>query len=260
MIFTKSREKGQVLLVVVLAAVIALTVGLAAVSRTITNTKVTTEEENSQKALSAAEAGVEEVASSGISIASKTLSNASKYDATTTAVSGTQVLVNGGSSVSKDDGADIWLSTYPTYANQWSGNLSVYWTRNDATTCTNNAAMEIVVISGNQTTPTLNRYTVDPCSRSNNFTSVAASSYTVLNKSFQYKYTLPAAVSSGFIARVIPLYADATIAAEGSVALPKQGNIISSTGSFGNTKRTVSVFQGYPRVPVEFFPYNLFLP
>ena len=56
----KNSQKGQVLLLVVLASVIALTVGLAAISRSITSTRISTEESNSQKALSAAEAGIEE--------------------------------------------------------------------------------------------------------------------------------------------------------------------------------------------------------
>ena len=261
MFLSRSSERGQVLLVVILAAVISLTVGLAAVSRTITNTKVSTEEENSQKALSAAEAGIEELAGNAalLSTGEKQLSNQATFNANATAVSGTQVLVNGGATISRDDGADIWLSTYPTYASQWTGTLSIYWTRNDATTCSNNAAMEIVVISGNQTSPTLNRYTVDPCSRGNNFTSVTAGSHSVLGVNFQYKYTLPA-VTSGFIARVIPLYANTVIAAEGSPPLPSQGSVIKSTGAAGNTKRTIQVFKGYPRVPIEFFPYSIFLP
>ena len=46
----KQGQKGQILLMVVLATVITLTVGLSAISRTITNTRVSTEEANSQKA------------------------------------------------------------------------------------------------------------------------------------------------------------------------------------------------------------------
>src|SRR3990167_7914471 len=75
---------GQILLIVVLAAVVSLTVGLSAISRTITNTRVTTEEANSQKALSAAEAGIEELLSNQSLFATgttKTLSNNAIFEA-----------------------------------------------------------------------------------------------------------------------------------------------------------------------------------
>ena len=55
----KQLQKGQVLLVVVLVMVVALTVGLSLASRSITNLRITSDDENSQRAFSAAEAGVE---------------------------------------------------------------------------------------------------------------------------------------------------------------------------------------------------------
>src|SRR3989344_6496120 len=141
-------QKGQILLIVVLAAVISLTVGLSAVSRTITNTRVTTEEANSQKALSAAEAGVEELVSDDALLARggflypRQLSNNSSFDAKADAVDGTQILINDGREVLKDDGADIWFSRYPDFGpyvlpsgalGRWSGILSILWDNNDDT-------------------------------------------------------------------------------------------------------------------------------
>ena len=52
-------QKGQILLLVVLVMTIALTIGLSLATRTITDIRTTTEEENSQRAFSAAEAGIE---------------------------------------------------------------------------------------------------------------------------------------------------------------------------------------------------------
>ena len=46
-------QKGQALLIIVLVMVVALTVGLSLVSRTITNIRNTREQASSQKALSA---------------------------------------------------------------------------------------------------------------------------------------------------------------------------------------------------------------
>lgn len=272
MFFNKKYERGQVLLVVVLVTVIALTVSLAAVSRSVTNTKVTTEEENSQKALSAAEAGVEELAGNASLLATgsiKQLSNNSKFDAKATTLAVTNPFaVNGGQLISKDDGADVWLSKYPDYTGQWSGTLTIYWQQN--ADCAKEAALEIVVLSGPSTnTPNLTRYTVDRCAASrtanNNF---SAPTSTTANRNisgvvYNNSYNLPAAVASGFIARVIPLYNDTKIGVgyvTSAGTFPSQGNIITSAGTSGSTKRTVQVVKGYPRVPIEFFPYNLFLP
>jgi Tfp pilus assembly protein PilX len=55
----KPSEKGQMLLIVVLIMVVALTVGLSIAARSLVNLKIATDDENSQRAFSAAEAGIE---------------------------------------------------------------------------------------------------------------------------------------------------------------------------------------------------------
>ncbi len=261
-------QKGQILLIVILAAVVSLTVGLSAVSRIITNTKVTTEEASSQKALSAAEAGAEELAANNSLLgtgSSKTLSNNSKFDATAKQVSNASILINGGKDVYKDDGADVWLSTYPKFTPpQWSGTMTVYWTDTQGGgNCDKDPAIEIVVISGNRANPNMNRAAYDACGsrrNGNNFIR-PANGGSVQGVSFDHNFQItidPA--TPGFIARIIPLYANTTIGVVGDSIFPSQGYIIDSVGTSGNTTRKVRVFQGFPRVPVEYFPYNLFLP
>src|SRR3982751_5271728 len=58
--FAHFNEKGQALLIVVLVMVVALTVTLSVVSRSIVNLKTSTQQTDSQKVLAAAEAGVEQ--------------------------------------------------------------------------------------------------------------------------------------------------------------------------------------------------------
>ena len=60
--FSQTAQRGQALLLVILTMVITLTVGLSIASRNITNSRSSSEEESSQKALSAAEAGIEKIA------------------------------------------------------------------------------------------------------------------------------------------------------------------------------------------------------
>ncbi len=51
-------ESGQALLIVVLVMVVVLTMGLSVASRSITNLRIATEQDNSQASFSAVEAGI----------------------------------------------------------------------------------------------------------------------------------------------------------------------------------------------------------
>lgn len=271
----KNSQSGQILLVVVLAAVISLTVGLSVASRVITNTKTTTDEANSQKALSAAEAGIEQQLKSPVVNAVPTpitFGNGSSVVAKNTQLVSSQLLINGGNSINKDDGVDIWLSTYPNYTSpQFSGNIKLYWTDNNtnASYCSQNAAIEVVVLSGvSKASPTVQRYAYDPtCSgtRNDGFSDSSTNTNKQISRiTFNHFAVIP--VTNGYIARAIPLYASSKFAVEGyesdgaAKTLPSQGYLIESTGTASNTTRTLRVFQGYPKLPTEYFPFTLFLP
>lgn len=280
----KNSEKGQILLIVVLASVISLTVGLAAISRSVTNNRVSTEEANSQKALSAAEAGVEQQlnkvgAAVGEGETNITLSNNSKVTATGLPVAGNQLPISNGNIVKQDDGADIWLSDYETFNNKRSGKLTIYWSEPSEAKCDNDSnpspAIEIAVISSANasdiTNLSMSRYAVDPCpSRANGFVKTVGTGGSINNPLYKpdtFNKSYEITVSNGIIARVIPIYNN--IAKMGvsfnnnpsTVAgLPTQGYIVTSTGTSGDTVRRVKVYKSLPRVPIEFFPYNLFLP
>ena len=53
------KKKGQVLVLVLLVVVVALAVGLSVASRNLTNLRITTQSEQSQRAFNAAEGGNE---------------------------------------------------------------------------------------------------------------------------------------------------------------------------------------------------------
>src|SRR3990167_6486206 len=77
---TLNSKGGQGLLVIVVIMVVGLTVGLAVASRSITNIRTSTEEENSQRAFSAAEAGIEKVLKTGASSSLSNIGNNSGFD------------------------------------------------------------------------------------------------------------------------------------------------------------------------------------
>lgn len=61
--FRNRRKSGQILILVLLVVVVALAVGLSVASRNLTNLKTSTQAEQSQRAFTAAEGGVEDVLS-----------------------------------------------------------------------------------------------------------------------------------------------------------------------------------------------------
>jgi hypothetical protein len=265
------NQSGQAILIIVLVMVVALTVGLSVATRTITSLRNSQDQSSSQKALSAAEAGVEQSIRNQASIGSSNnpqdLGNKASYSTTVTAVLGTKFLLNGNNQLSKDEGGFLWLGTPPWPSSNpgpWSGSISFYW--GESGVACNNAALEIAVISGNSVaTANVTKYALDPCTtRGNQFTTttstppVVTASHSVSGISFHYSFTIP--VSNGFLIKVLPAYSNSYVAVESTTALPKQGNIITSTGTSDTATRTVNVYAGYPEIPTELFPYNLFSP
>ena len=274
-------QKGQALLIVVLVMVVALTVTLSLVSRSVVDLKTSTDQADSQRAIAAAEAGAEQAIKANTNIPNVPIGNGSTnnldntaYKATITQVAGSApFLVNGGNLINKDEGAYIWLST-PTYnssnsfSDPWSGKVTINWGEDNSIAC-NNAALEITVLSGTKLVPVLTRYAFDPCSdrvtnavSGNHFTLVSASAKTTVGtKSFYYQTII--SITNGFLVNVNPIYHSAYIGVKGSVALPVQGSIITSSGSSRGSSsviRKITVFQGYPQQPAELFPYSILSP
>ncbi len=270
-------ERGQVLLVVVLIITVVLTVSLSLFTRSIVNVKLTTEEDQSQKALSAAEAGIEQTIIANQEIPNGTFSNNTSFSTSKRQLSGTEFLLNNGKLVFKDEGADIWLSEYSSntsqlYTNPWGGTLTLFW-GSSTDTCSpvegtssgggnSMAAIELIVFTGTRNNPSSARYAYDPCDvrrNSNNFSAPQLGG-TAAGKSFAYNVTISIPAGTGLIARVIPLYANSYLGIQSSPALPPQGTVIESTGTAGEVKRKVSVLQEHPLLPAEVFNYTLFLP
>jgi len=63
--YGKNNENGQILLIVVITMIVALTVGLSIASRTVTELRLSRQNEESQRAFNAAEAGIDRVLKQG---------------------------------------------------------------------------------------------------------------------------------------------------------------------------------------------------
>lgn len=268
----KDAQRGQILLIVVLVMVTALTIGLSVAARTITNIRTTEEAENSEKAFSAAEAGVERALTNGQPV-SGNFPNSSSYNTIIRDVSGVELLLNNGVPLLKDDSYDVLLSNYPGYTSPRSLTMTLYWGQ-AGDTCTASevtntaAALEIVVLSGTLANPQITRYPVDPCSArslSNRFEFIAPAGGVVSGKTYAYRKTIT--VNSGLFVRIIPLYAPTNMGVRGCtavntncIALPSQGSVVESVGTVDTTQRKLVSFRKFPKLPTELFPYSFFAP
>lgn len=256
----KLNQAGQILLVVVLTMIVALTVGLSLVSRTITNLKISKQNEESQRAFQAAEAGIEQALQSSSAATNLQFSNNASFSTSITTPSGTSFLLNAAEFVDQDTGIDVWLSSYPDYSNSISGLLTIYWNTSAQTSClttggdTVRSALEVNLLSGSKANPAFSKFVYDNCGRISGGTNPGAGGV-VSNITFSHAVTIP--VANGLIMRLTPIYNSTKIGITSNVPLPEQGKIIESVGESGETVRRVQYFSSHPQIPLEVFPYSV---
>src|SRR3989338_7729209 len=130
-----NRNSGQVLLIIVMLLATAITVVLSITFKATTDIQLSKLEEENQRALAAAEAGIEKALSTGgnVSIDSSLATGLAGFEGNatiTTAVSTTFV----SPLLQKDQQYTFYLSDYPTFTNHLSGNLS-FWYGSEGTSC-----------------------------------------------------------------------------------------------------------------------------
>src|SRR3989304_8125918 len=245
------KNSGQAILTVLLIMVVGLTVSLAVVARSVTSVKISTQEEESQRAFSAAEAGLEETLLSGAA-ASGTLGNASYT-----------VIIPAGSTsgkfifpeiIKQDDTQALWLVGHDGSDNIIAPGpgdqrypigqpVDICW---ESPGAGDEPAMEIIIL--HQRTIGANEYKVargayDPDGRRNNFSGVTSSGGSECGD-FNYRQRI---VFSDFFntnnqrvvaVRLRPIYNGARVAAcqSGCPAagnIPPQGEENESTGAGG---------------------------
>jgi len=281
---SSGSENGQILVVVILVVVVALTVGLSLASRTITNLRSSSEEAQSQKALAAAEAGVERAIQSNTPVtiySPHDIGNNSSYVTTSTPAQNSTFKLNGGNLIQKDEGADIWFVPHdpstdnPVYTSPatFQGRLNLYWgsPSDDCYSSTNKpAAIQVIIVTGNGAAAKSYRYAYDSCSRANNFTTANGISTYPLNGVTYGNRTpnndLASGLSNIVMVRVVPIYKDTVVGVQacsqsGSscTSLPLQGYNIDSTGKSGDANRRITVFKGWPQTYLPYLSYGLFV-
>lgn len=245
----RQLQAGQILLVVILVVIIASTIGLSLSSRSITSIRTSSEELEAQRALAAAEAGLERaIQANSVASVSAGFTNNSSYETEYAEIKNSGFLLNGGSEtrdsetneilsltpniVTQNEGADIWFvgrnsQGNPDYSTQVTAdNFNLYWGSFPEDKC-DIAAIQVIVFTRSPVFPNevkSYRFAYDGCdvrSQINGFTQVLSGSYNIKNKDGEilrvaFKHTTPYNQlfrANTVLIRVVPLYKNTIVGA-----------------------------------------------
>lgn len=252
-------NKGQAVLIVMLVMAVALTIGLAIVSRTTTDIKISQQQEESARAFSAAEAGIEELLKpgAGTTFALPDIGGGASVDAKVTTASGYSEFLFP-DEILPGQTAILWLAEHSgddlNESNTYSGS--------SFNLCWNGEAVEVSVYYKQGGEYKVTRGAYDPNrTRGNNFADVDSGGCLGLARKKTINFS-SLGVPGGSIllfANLKPYYSTTKIgvvAASGK-SFPSQGKEIESTGTLGTIARKVRVFRSWP-APAAVFDYGLF--
>lgn len=288
---TGSSNSGQALVLVLLSLAVILTLVLFILARSITDVAVSSRQEESVRAFSAAEAGIEKAlivgAGSGLTAIGDAKYTSNVTDVATGATSFVYPI-----SLASGDTSTLWFVSHdPTTGDVVCNatnpclqgrSLKVCWGKpgtpsNAATTPAIEVSVYYELTPGDPSTVGIARVALDPdASRAttNLFEAVPAGGCTVNGQDFQFTKTInmqtDLAIPGGAylaenglqFAKINMFYntdqsqpiafdVSASVAA-GGTALPSQGTLIESSGTAGQSNRKLSVFQGWAEVPMVF--------
>ena len=274
------KQQGEIILVILLVMAVGLTIGLSVAGRSLTDIKLSTQVEESSRAFSAAEAGIEEALKAGISSSAANYqgsTNNATYNVALSSLGGSASQFTFPNAIPAGDSQTIWLVPYtetgpdtgtPAYT---EGTITVCWKN---ITSPPKAALEVSVFyKGADGIYKIARAAYDPdndrvTSQNNGFDNNVAAGSACTDGSSAYDYQVlltfgemsPPAPASGdtlIALRLRPVYADAKIAVvpAGGANIPEQGKSIVSTGQTNSgVTRKWNVVQTYA-APQDIFDY-----
>lgn len=248
---TKTK-KGQILLIAVMLMATVVTVFLAVLFKSTNESRTAKIEEESQRALAAAEAALESALQTNQSV---TLGQGQLSDLTgITGVATVEDLVTNTfvvPAVKKDSSYTFYLADYDPVSKRFTGSSL----NQDITVCfdsanPNNPAIEMTLVK----TDSVRKYVIDP-------DNVITNSYQTggtcpADSSLEYSYTIPGTeiLSDSRLLLVRVFFSDSKLILTRSSNLPIQGRtaFANVTTDTGVTKK-VNLFQSYPQLPAEFY-------
>jgi len=260
--YNKTHQQGQVLLITVMLLATAITIVMTVAFNTTTETQIGVLEQESQKALTAAEAGLE------LALKNSPGAALSLDGLVGSGITGTAEVYSIASPVftsppiQRDESYTFYLGDYratspPEFlGTYYTGNVSLYFGEKECGL--GGTVLEILQVK-NDVSSTFNRYLVDPCNYMNKptFLGVSAGLYTIEGNTYYYRSDMLAISADTKLLIVRVLYNGTKVAIESSVQsnkLPLQGKTVGSTAKTdtGVTKR-IQLFQSYPQIPTDFF-------
>ncbi len=239
---------GQVGIILLLVSVVMLTVGISVVSRSSSDVNISSTNEVANRALDAAESGIE----NALSIDPATLPNA-----TTLPLPGNPDNITGTTQVAKQNiltatveqgyVAGIDVST----AGKGAGSpLIISWAKD---TIPANQAASLIVSVFSTNSPQVRRFYVGPNGRGDNFSAPSNGADT------GYRHRINVTLANGdYLVRIRPMYYTADLRVRGT-NLPTQQYVVTSTAQSNVSKETkaVQVERSIP-VPPAIFDYVLY--
>lgn len=273
----KQQPLGQALLIIVLVVAVGLTIGIAAVSRSVTNLRISTEQEESARAFSAAEAGIERTLT-GVSVPSdliegfnlivqeKSIGGEADFVFQETAVGDTKTIwLIGHDDLGELDPSDL----EEKYS---ADSIEVYWGNNDtAGNQDTTPAIEAVVLYKDvDGVFKVNKFAIDPNTGKNNgFDDVDASGdfeLTSGDQTFTLEFfktlTLPPDPAITYALRLKLIYNNDEshlLGVRGTEPLPLQGKCVESTATAKDSGVTRKAEQcQFYKTPPAIFDYVLY--
>ena len=268
------KEQGQVLLIIVMLLATVITVVTTVSFKSTTDTQLTKLEQESQKTLAAAEAGIEKAVGTSLnnntylySDNSVNLNNLSgialdKSQVTVSTQQGTEF-----SSPTIQNGQEytFYLSDYDTatgaLSNPYTGNITLYYgSEYTSSAGCSNIALELTMVINNAGVYSLKRYIADVSGKfgaaaqtdPNNLAQTGITTVDGVKYYCKTSVITPPANTVLLIAR--SLFDKTKVAIQGTVALRPQGKIITSEAqSLSGIVKKVELFQSLPQIPAEFF-------
>ncbi len=274
-------QSGQALVLVLLSLSVVLTLILFILSRSVTDIATSGRQEESVRAFSAAEAGIERSLVIGGNYAGSFDNNASYTTNVTAFALGTNE-INFPSPVSYGDTTTIWFTSHDANGNLTCNSSPCFYGVNPSinicwgvpgtlANASNTPAIELSVYyevpAGNTSGIRVGRAAFDPyVSRpnANSFAAPDAGTCTIQGKTYAFQKRIsfssiiPVAasyqVANGLqLAKIRILYNDVSqalgITVSGGTTLPSQGQVIDSRGVAGDSNRRIVVYQGWGESP-----------
>lgn len=247
------NKSGQILLITVMLLATVMTIVLSVSFKSSTDTQVTKLEEESQKALAAAESAIEVALkeNGSVTIGTGSLSTITGFEGAATIESSTSKTFTT-PIILKDGSYTFYLGNY----NVATKIITPVTDVNNLTLCfetgTVKPAVEVTLVK----TSGVKKYVVDPSSRISNSSAGSACTPDTTNYSYSTNIPSPDIGADAQFLLVRVLYAPTKLFFSRNTDLPIQGRTVSSEAisstSTGVSKKIV-LFQSYPQIPGEFF-------